>query len=394
MKTNKCSHFYAVMPVWGRTYVQQFLEITLPRQIVDESIPAFSKKYPLTYVIVTSSSDMEAFNSSPHIQRLKEFAKVEILEFRPDEFPDLPNVHKMALCYQVGIDKFLSKDFDAGFIFLTPDSIWSAGFLKPIEHALEEGKRAVAVVGLRSSRSKFLELLEGEESRFGPSQALYSRSLVSIFNKSFHALHTSFTWESTSSNSMPAFIFWPLRNSAGWFSRSFVYHPLFVFPRQKFVVGDYKGDLSSVDHALVSLAGIKHEEIFVVTDSDQATLIDLTPDGHDSWQITKKVLSESIVVKWLLWGWSGPLQHFYAQFSVVFHAKDIDRHEIEILGNKTDLIINKIRTRYNRRKVRFYNRPGFRARAYEIKVTIAEITPMPMRKMYQRCKRSVFAFRD
>lgn len=391
MTSPECRHFCAIVPVWGRKYVDQFLNFGLPIQMIPESLPAFAKKHRVTYSIVSTGTDIQYMENHPAIRNLAQFVSIDFINFEGKVPGNLLSIYQMSAAYQLAIEKHFSQPNDVGFIFLTPDSVWSAGFLNTIDLALSEGKRAISLVGFRGAQEHFLKIFSERRQTIGFSEVLKPRSLVSIFNQCPHPLHMSMVWNQPRGNSMPASVIWPLEKSKGWFTRSYVYHPLFVFPKRLSPVCGYNEGLSSIDHAFVTAAGVSYDEIFVVTDSDQMVGIDLAPGEHEKWQITSKRLNEKVVVRWLLGEWCGPLQFFYTQFTVVIHEEDISSQEVQTLSETSKDIFDKIFSEYQIKRQRIFKAYPWKARAWKIKRFVAEATPMPIRRIYQGSKRLVKA---
>src|ERR1700733_4640520 len=67
-----------VLPVWGYTYVRQFLECGLPTLLAPGNIPALAAALPTEFVLLTSEDDKELFEQNPTFQRLASLCKTKL----------------------------------------------------------------------------------------------------------------------------------------------------------------------------------------------------------------------------------------------------------------------------------------------------------------------------
>src|SRR5215471_8051295 len=92
-------HF--LTPVWGKAYLQLYLEVVIPAQLASRNLPSFKTESGTKYVIFTTREDMEAIKSSPVFKLLCTTVPVAF------EFVDTSitgNHDRMSDCFRRGIN--------------------------------------------------------------------------------------------------------------------------------------------------------------------------------------------------------------------------------------------------------------------------------------------------
>src|SRR3974377_1332186 len=67
-----------LLPVWGKGFISQFLQVSLPTLLAPGNLPSITKSLPCRFIFLTSSEDMVDLANHPAIQcHLKRLCEVE-----------------------------------------------------------------------------------------------------------------------------------------------------------------------------------------------------------------------------------------------------------------------------------------------------------------------------
>lgn len=220
--------------VWGKEYLDFFLDYSLKSQLTPRNIPELSISFELTYRIYTDTMGKSIILSSPTFKELSKYCKIEFLEI--EEY--LNQIHEsqkdnlcyemMMFCHKEAIEN--ANDMDAGVIINYPDVYYAPSFFGELKEPLLEGKRAIFISAIRTTKetvvSKLVTLSKSELEdhnkiiEIGTSSVFpYERKLIdnSEMDASWSSLiffnlgKNSFAFKSFNPN---IFFFWPREKKA------------------------------------------------------------------------------------------------------------------------------------------------------------------------------------
>jgi hypothetical protein len=121
---------YSAMPgkyciynaVWGRPYLEPFLQVSLPSFLASGNIPYIASRADTTYVLYTEEQDIEFIKAAPSFKRLESLVSVKIIpifEACGSEAKDLNKYYRVASCTNHCIRNFV--DSDTGLVIAVPD---------------------------------------------------------------------------------------------------------------------------------------------------------------------------------------------------------------------------------------------------------------------------------
>ena len=256
--------FHAITHVWGREYLDTFLDTSLPSQLASGNVPALPAGS--RYRILTRSIHREELNTHPMVRALRKVIPVDIVVIDAlDRQKGVARQHDlMKACHQRAVADVLEAN--AAIIFLSADFIFSADALAAVVQRHRQGYRAVVNTGLRLNKESFLRHLD--QSR-APLAALSSRELMRMALPHLHPHTTSKFADARSSSLFPTAVYWRV-GSDGLLARCLHLHPLMVDPmRHVFVKG-------TIDGRYVFSACPDFSRVHVVTDSDELQMFELT----------------------------------------------------------------------------------------------------------------------
>ena len=277
------SVFHAVTHVWGREYLDLFLDVCIPNQLAAGNVPAL----PLgsRYRILTRSTHVAELESHPRMHALRAAIPVDIVIV--DELDRRGGAATgndlMVACHQRAVADALEAG--AAIIFLSADFVLSSGALAAVVRRHREGSRAVVNTGLRLNRESFVRVLRESAA---PLDRLAPRELVRLGLPHLHAHTRSMSADARPFSAFPVAVYWPVGGD-GLLGRCLHLHPLMVDPS---IAVPLRGPN---DGRYLFRACPDFSQIHVVVDSDELQMFELTPaartvvpcrgSGASAWRV-------------------------------------------------------------------------------------------------------------
>lgn len=274
-KTNKhhrppSTVFHAITVVWGREYLDFFLERCIPNQLGEgmlEALPSGSR-----YRVMTRQLHVDELRSHPAILAVEAVIPVDIVAIAALESPETTagekprdtRYERMTACHIQAIADALASN--AALIFLAPDIVMSAGTLAAVVAQHRAGHRAVVCTGLRLNKEEFLSAYDAS----GAGATVSPRELVRAALPHLHEHARSLFLGSPTFSTFPVAVYWNV-GAAGLLARCFHLHPLMIDPVSRRALP--KG---TVDGDYLARACPDPDSVHVVGDSDEFVLFELT----------------------------------------------------------------------------------------------------------------------
>lgn len=259
--------FHAITHVWGREYLDLFLNVCIPNQLAPGNVPALPPGS--RYRILTRSVHVDELAAHPMVYALREQIPVDIVvvEALDRDFETARAPYElMNACHKRAIDDIL--DADAAIIMLSADIILSNNALAAVVQRHREGYRAVVNTGLRLAKEPFLQRLQ--ESR-APLAALSSRDLVRMALPHLSRYTESMFADADWFCRKPVAVYWRVGDE-GLLVRCLCLHPLMVDPLRPVSLTEGTNDGPYVAQACPDFS-----RVHVVTDSDELQMFELSP---------------------------------------------------------------------------------------------------------------------
>ena len=256
--------FHAVTHVWGREYLDVFLNVCIPNQLAPGNIPALPRGS--RYRILTRSIHVPEIDAHPMVHALRESIPVDIVVVDAlDQQMGVADGHDLMMaCHRRAIADILEAD--AAIIMLSADFVFSDNAMAAVVTRHREGYRAVVNTGLRLAKESFLEHLSRTRT---PLDALPSRELVRLGWPHLHPHTKSMFADARPFSIFPVGVCWRIGDD-GLLARFLHLHPLMVDPVNRAAL---KG---TNDGKYLSRACPDFTRVHVVTDSDELQMFELT----------------------------------------------------------------------------------------------------------------------
>ena len=251
--------------VWGREYLDMFLNVCVPNQLAPGNVPALPRGS--RYRILTRSIHVDELDAHPMVQALRGVIPVDIVvvDTLDRSFDTVARYQPMIACHRQAIADILEAD--AAIIMLSADFIISADALAAVVRRHREGYRAVVNTGLRLAKESFLDVLHRSGA---PLDAFASRDLVRMALPHLHPHTQSMFADARRFSDAPVAVYWSVAGD-GLLARCMHLHPLMVDPIRplSLLVGTNDGPY-------LSQACPDFSRVHVVTDSDELQMFELT----------------------------------------------------------------------------------------------------------------------
>ncbi len=270
------ARYLFLVPVWGRRYLELFLDVCLPLMLTKGNLGHFEGRSDAVFLILTTRADCKLLEAHESFLRLRSTVRTEILLI--DGLVDFSSPHKaMSDAYVLGMNSRFVQPSSTYYVFLTPDSFWSDGSFRRLEELAGERFNAVMVVGLRTSLQQMEPYLSARIGMAPQNPAIPNRELVTQSLRALHPMAKAHDWLSGRFlNAWPSQVYWRLGRDL-MFVRAFHMHPLMVLaPRKRVKVG------TTIDGDFLTRLGYDARRYHVVTDSDEMVGIEMT-DYNRSW---------------------------------------------------------------------------------------------------------------
>lgn len=277
---------HCLTPVWGETYVQCFVELSLPTLLSPGNLPAIQDTNSL-YHIFTRSIDRPAIEAAPSFQRLADCIAVKITEV--DEIVSRTDNRYLIQsdCYRLGIEE--ADRSNAAMIFLNADVVVADGGIRYLADKVASGVRSIEVLGIRLNKSpvstRLLTLSSNGVISISP------RELVRIAIENLHQITRTHLYHGEGEELMPAGLMWRVGNE-GILARCFHLHPILVYPQvQNAPFG------RSIDDDYV-MSAIPDNKSLIIGDSDEFCACELSDDDRRMNTIPRGDSPDRSIAQW------------------------------------------------------------------------------------------------
>ena len=270
-------HF--VVPVWGESYVQTFLDYCLPAQLSRDNIPALGGDTANSYTIHTTRSDYERIAASPSFRALQGMLAVTVEFLDSDLSPthDAASYGKYQVkskCYLRALER--AAEHNAAVVALNADVVLANGFVRTAVDLLSNGKRVMEVPGPRGLRDPIgRTLVSRYRAADGPSITIEPTQLSALWVKNMHPqLKMHFVEGPEGAPFHPSHLYWTVGNE-GVVIRGFHLYPIVIYPKDRAIRFS-----TTIDDDLVGNLALSQGEVFLAGDSREMFCCELSPPDH------------------------------------------------------------------------------------------------------------------
>jgi hypothetical protein len=333
-----------LLPVWGYSYIRQFLECGLPTLLSPGNIPAIAAELPTEFVVLTSADDQAFIEGHPTFARLAATCKTTI---RPIDhlITDRNYSTTITLAYTEEVRAAGASMVDTCFFFLVSDYIIADGSLANALKRMQKGISAVVVGNFQAVREDALPLLQNLLTVKRHILALPPRVLMRWALNHLHPATLANTVNlQFNHNSHTNRLFWRV-DSETILGRFYLMHMLCVRPEvTDFIIG------ASCDYSFVPEM-CPSGNVEAITDSDEYLVVELQPRRHEAEFLRPGPLQPRALAKSLN-DWTTSAHRENVGREIIFHAGELPP-DLKETRAQSDKFLAQV-SRYLRRKPRPY----------------------------------------
>jgi hypothetical protein len=317
-----------LMPVWGSSYVDRFLDYCLPTLLAPGNVPALAQALPTRFVLLTRSSDRCAIIMHPAWQRIGQLCDAAILPI--DDLVGDGNHHAcITLAYARALREAGAAITDTVFFFLVADYLVADGSLAAVLRRIRSGLSGVMAGSLQMISEAAVPLLHEKLHASAGELALPPRLLAGWALAHLHPSNAaSLVNVSLLHDREASRLFWSV-DERTLIARFYLLHMIAIHPEvTDFVVG------APCDYAFIPEL-CPSGRVGVISDSDDYLAVEMQTRERAVGQLRWGPLRASMLGRSLS-RWTTALHRRNAGTTLVFHSGDTPQRiaEIEALASQ------------------------------------------------------------
>ena len=302
-----------LLPVWGKRYIEQFLDFCLPTLLAEGNLPALCRRAACTFVLSTRTRDVEIVRSNAYWQTLERLCAVEIVAI--DDLISSSHSTTITFAYADGIRSCKSERVDTCFIFLVSDYVLADGALDNVFARIAAGASGVLAGNFQMTSEgaeSYLLRARGDKSCL----SIKPRELIRLALDHLHpATIGNFADSPISHDARSNRLFWRVDDST-ILGRFYLMHMIAIRPETADFIIAAPCDYSFIPELCPS------GDVAMIEDSDEYCVVELQPRRQAAPNLRFGPLTPGALGACL--GEWATLQHRKnARRSVVFHSSDI-----------------------------------------------------------------------
>jgi hypothetical protein len=302
-----------LLPVWGKEYVEQFLDFCLPTLLADGNLPSLCRRAACTFVLFARTDDVEAIRGNPSWRALEGICAVEIAAI--DYLVSASHSTTITLAYVSGIRSCKSELLDTCFIFLVSDYVLADGALSNVLERIVGGASGVLAGNFQMVGEAAAPVLL--QARAGkPYLSIQPRDLIRLALDHIHpATIANFADSPIQHDAASNRLFWRVDDST-ILGRFYLMHMIAIRPETAEFVIAAPSDYSLIPELCPSGA------VATIADSDEYCVVELQPRRQGRTNLRLGPLTPAALAAPLS-NWATGQHRENARHPVVFHSDKI-----------------------------------------------------------------------
>lgn len=321
------------LPVWGYSYVRNFLECSLPTLLAPGNVPAVVAALPTEFIIQTSVDDETYIREHPAFRQLASVCPTQI-RLIDHLVTDGNYSTTITLAYAEAVRDAGEAMVDTCFFFLVADYIMADGSLASALTRMQRGVSAIVVGNFQVAREDALPWLLDKLAGSKNTLALPPRVLMHWALNHLHPATLANTVNIPFSHNWHTNrLFWRVDGNT-ILGRFYLMHMLCVRPETtEFVIG------ASCDYSFVPEM-CPSGNVEAIVDSDEYLVVELQPLQHESAFLRPGPLSPHALAK-SLDNWTTAVHRQNVRYAVVFHASELP-NQLEAINAEADTFLDNV----------------------------------------------------
>ena len=328
-----------LLPVWGDSYVRQFLRFGLPPLLAPGNLPSVARTLPTRFVLLTSERDEPTVRCHKAFRELSELVQTEC---RPIDHLISSGNHSttVTIAFAEAIARHGTDSVGTCFFLLTSDYLMANESLANVLARMRKGASAVLAGNFQVTRELALPALT-RLIKFAGSYQPTSRQLMRFGLRYLHpATLANVVNVPINHNAHTNRLFWRIDRSA-LLGRFYLMHPVCIRPeRSSFVIG------SSLDYSFVPEM-CPSGQVDVICDSDEYLVVEVQPQAHESDHLRVGPFRPDRLAHSLS-EWTTAQHRANASHRLLFHAGD-PPDGLAPIASESDLFVDEVARRLTRK---------------------------------------------
>jgi hypothetical protein len=333
-----------LLPVWGQSYVQQFLQFGLPSMLSPGNLPAVAAALPCQLVVLTSSEDQASIANSPLMDRVRAAGCDVQMRLLDHLITHTNQSTTITLACTEAVLAAGEEMLETCFFLTTSDYIYATGSLKSVTDRMLSGASAVLVGNFQVAQETALPSLRRIMEWSGQAPALPPRELMGWALSHLHPSTVANTVNVPfNHNAHTNRLFW-LVDATTVLGRFYLRHPICVRPETaEFLIG------SSLDYSYIPEL-CPSGNVTSITDSDEYLVVEMQPTDHEAAMLRYGPLRPKAFAKSLA-EWTTREHQANVADVHVYHSRDIPA-ETEAVERESAAFVAAVAERLNGRRPR------------------------------------------
>lgn len=332
---------YAIVPIWGATYVRRWLDISLASLLAPGNLPELARQHDLKVLLYTTEEDLRTILPSPAFKMLRDVCAVRVLPFAPTaaEARRRSTNVVMTELHNHGLEQAWRDDH--GAILLCADLLYADGSFRFVSRAITAGKRAVLTQTVDAPQASVEPLLATLATRAGPALTIAPRDLAKIWLRTMHWSFRLQVWDAAEFSSHPSSLYWKL-GEHGLLMRSWHLWPLFVYPERRSLIR------ATADYGFIDGVAGSADDCALVGDSDDGLLLGVADSDRTAFHPAVPFpANPAFMVAWCR-HWTTPMTRQLIRRHKFLIHDGVDRAEWRDTESRSDEVIDDILALYAR----------------------------------------------
>jgi hypothetical protein len=303
-----------LLPIWGRRYIAQFINIGLPTLIAPGNLPALAKALPCKLVFLTSTQDADILRNHPACRYLASICEIEVQTI--DDLITGDNYSTtITLAYARAVRAVGPEMVDTCFFFLISDYLIADGSLAHVLSRMQAGVNGVLAGNFQVIQQQAIQTFFKRFDRGTAELILPARELMQWALRHLHPMTTANTVNfPLSHNAYSNRLFWRVDEDT-LIGHFYLMHMICIRPEvTDFVIG------ASCDYSFIPEM-CPSDNVEVLTDSDHYLVIEMQPLDHERTFLRLGATQPKELAATLS-EWTTARHRKNARSVVVFHGRD------------------------------------------------------------------------
>jgi hypothetical protein len=325
---------HVLLAVWGESFIDDFLKLSLPSLLAPGNLPALAENYPTRFVFLTRLRDVPVFERHPAYQRLKTICDIEFLSIE-DLIVQGGYAATLTLAFDRAVRQTGEQMLKTYFVFLTSDYIMADGSLQGLMRYMQKGYSGICAGNFQVIKEEVEPFLSNHIQADTHVLQIKPRELLKHSLQHLHPVTVASFYDQTITHNYRANRFFYRHEHQVMAGRFYLLHMLCIKPEtMNYRIG------SSCDYSFIPEM-CPSGNVAVITDSDDYLVVEIQEQKHELEFVQWGSYSLANLT-YALSEWTTVRHRQNAEHSIYFHTRDVSEKEKALINNELNQFVEKI----------------------------------------------------